>query len=100
MFDANDVPASIRKTRIVDSSVSLGVLLRHYLSCMTLFVQEDCLLSIFRMLDVREFSVFAISHKDYTMAIALRRLGFQLCVVHDELDANACMAVMMIMSLL
>ncbi len=36
------------------------------------------MLAVLRMMDVREYPVFHIAHKDFTMAIALRRLGFQL----------------------
>ena len=68
MFDAHEVPRALRPRRTIDSS-------------------EDCQLAVLRMLETREYPFFHLHHKDFTMAIALRRLGFKLCgarwLVHD-----------------
>jgi hypothetical protein len=41
-------------------------------------MQEDCLIAIMRMLEIEEYPFFHVHFKDYTFAVALKRLGFQL----------------------
>jgi hypothetical protein len=43
-------------------------------------MQEDCLIAIMRMLEIEEYPFFHVHFKDYTFAVALKRLGFQLYV--------------------